>query len=159
MGARGKVRRRANGQLATGRAKRLPAKPAPLFIDFADEPVAPISPAALSEALTIRNRHVPIHLAAVHELEESEGVDGLDEREKQIESEIGHALGAEIGEAACWRASLLGEYLTRTDPLYHDIREDGTVVVDEDLLTHAASTPLSVHPDERIEWPPAHQAE
>lgn len=153
MGARGRVRRRASGELATGKAWRSTQRDAPLLVDFEDEPTAMVSPAALSKAVTIRNRHVPIHLPTVQELEVSEGVDGISDRETLAEEEVKDKLGAEVGEAASWRAYLLSQLLTREDPLYHEVRDDGTVIVDEDLLMFAASTPLSAHPDERIDWP------
>lgn len=154
MGARGKIRRRSNGELARGKlAPNFPKVP-PLMVEFDETPVDPISPTDLAHAVTLRNEHVPIDLNAIHELEEQEGVDGMDRREQLSEVSIKDRLGTEIGEAASWRAYMLCQFLTRKGTQYHEVRADGAVEVDAGLLTYGASTPMTMHPDEALMWPP-----
>jgi hypothetical protein len=123
------------------------------MVDWQENPIPPVSPSELAQAITIRNRLVPIHLTDLQKLEEEESFDHMDDREKQVEKEIENALGGGVAIAASMRALLLSELLTREDPLYYEIREDGLVEVQTELLAHAASSELSDHPDERISWP------
>lgn len=150
MGARGRIRRRSNGEPASGR--RVRSAPS-LMVDFPENPVAAVSPEALAEAVTIRNGQVPIRLADVQAIEASEGVDGIDRRESMVEEETVARLGVDVGEAASWRAALLCRLLTREDPLHHEILENGDVEVDRDLLSLAASSAISDHPAEELSWP------
>jgi hypothetical protein len=115
--------------------------------------IPPVSAADLAEAVNVRNRNVPISRFDTSDIEETEGGDGISDREDRIDEELVETLGAEIGEAAGRRAFLLCQVLTRDDPLYHDVAGDGLVSVDKALLAFAASTPLLDDPDERIDWP------
>lgn len=115
--------------------------------------VAAVLPSELAMAVTMRNQHIPILLAAVHQLERQEGVEGIYEREARIDRDIEGKFGVDVGQAAAWRAALLCRLLTSEDPLYHDIGHDGTVTVDPELLAYAASAAISDEPDESLFWP------
>ncbi len=119
MGARGKIRRRANGELVRGKTKGGAPPAGPLMLDVDGAPVEAVTPEVLADAVTIRNQHVPILLPLAQEIEIREGVEGMAARVEQADSEI----VTKWDEAVSWRTHLLCELLTREGPLYHGTRQ------------------------------------
>jgi hypothetical protein len=143
---RGKKRRRATGELAVSR--RDPVRSAPLMLKFSEEPLDPVSPDQLAQALAISNRHVPIGSDAEDDAAEDGAFELIFE---EMESLFGdEALTRQIDS----RLYLLREFLGRRGPSHFTVEDDGRVTISAGLLEFAAAGPLSGHPDEKIEWSP-----
>lgn len=152
MGSRGKKRRRASGELAVSRPGNL-NRPAPLMLNFSDEPMDPVLPEMLARALTISHKHIPIS-----------GITGYEEDEEDAAFQSAFdAMEADLGDETLARKVdsrlyLLREFLKKRGSAYYSVNEDGGVAVVGELLEYAATGPLTEHPDEQIDWSPKQDA-
>lgn len=152
MGSRGKKRRRASGELAVSRPGNL-NRPAPLMLNFSDEPMDPVLPEMLARALKISHKHIPIS-----------GITGYEEDEEDAAFQSAFdAMEADLGDETLARKVdsrlyLLREFLKKRGSAYYSVNEDGGVAVVGELLEYAATGPLTEHPDEQIDWSPKQDA-
>lgn len=150
VGARGKKRRRADGSVARSVSSKPEVTPFPLL--FTSEPVPAVDPSALLLSLEVENRFAPIDAAAFERVVEALP-DGEDMAFRSAES----AILAEVGDDGMetglfWRRNFLKSYL-RDHPDRFSIESDGKIVLDQDLLRHAAETPIETDPTAKIAWP------
>ena len=152
MGSRGKKRRRASGELAVSRPGNL-NRPAPLMLNFTDEPMDPVLPEMLARALKISHKHIPIS-----------GITGYEEDEEDAAFQSAFdAMEADLGDETLARKVdsrlyLLREFLKKRGSAFYSVNEDGGVAVVGELLEYAATGPLTEHPDEQIDWSPKQDA-
>ncbi len=154
MGSRGKKRRRANGEIASGKTLPTSQRYGPLELEFNETIIGPVPANLLARAITITNRYLPIDIVDLRAVEAGDGVDGTFDRGYQLEAEIAELAGSEVSAVDLeTRARILTILLRRENPLFHTIDDDGRVVIDRELLEYAASTELTDHPETTLHWP------